>query len=145
MSGAAITDIIPHRPPMLLLDAVIEQTADQIRCRKTFRADEPCCTGYTPASPTVPAMFLCEAALQAGALLLAQEPHAENQVPVVTRLNQVAFGRSVRPGETVELSAVITERLAGAYFLRGVVTCQEQAAVTLEFSVALAPRAEGNA
>ena len=40
MNREAILAAIPHRPPMLLVDEIVEQSEDRIVCRKTFQADE---------------------------------------------------------------------------------------------------------
>ena len=84
---------------------------------------------------------MCEAAMQAGAILLAQfaatKPGEKNKVPVATRANDVRFKRMVQPGETVEIEAVLVERLADAFFLKGKVTCGGQVALRLEFACTL--------
>lgn len=41
MSFPAITDLLPHRPPMLWVDEVIAHEGDQVQCRLTLRADHP--------------------------------------------------------------------------------------------------------
>ena len=63
---------IPHRPPFLLVDEIVERGDDRIVCRKTFREDEWYFAGHYPAFPIAPGVLLCEAAMQAGAILLSQ-------------------------------------------------------------------------
>ena len=101
---------IPHRPPFLLVDEVVERTEKRIVCRKTFREDEWFFAGHYPGFPIVPGVLLCEAAMQAGAMLLAQyEAQTSGGVPVAARLNDVRFKRMVKPGETIEMEVEITE------------------------------------
>jgi 3-hydroxyacyl-[acyl-carrier-protein] dehydratase len=140
MSLAQIYAAIPHRPPFLLLDEIVELGGERVVCRKTFAADEAFYAGHYPGFPITPGVLLCEAAMQAGAVLLSQyvEPGLTGAVPVATRMNDVRFKRMVRPGETIEIEVELTDRLASAFFLKAKVHCQEQLAVRFEFACTLA-------
>ena len=72
METPDIQEAIPHRPPMLLVDKVVERTQQRILCEKTFHADEFFFQGHYPEKPLVPGVILCESAMQAGAILLSQ-------------------------------------------------------------------------
>ena len=138
MSRAAIEAAIPHREPFLLLDEIVQQSDDTILCRKTFRADEWFFRGHYPDFPIVPGVLLCEACMQAGAVLLSKLVDAASGVPVATRANDVKFKKMIRPGDTVEIEAKLKERLADAFFLTGKVTCGGQLACRLDFAVTIA-------
>ena len=139
MTLEAIKAAIPHREPFLLLDEIVEQTKDRIVCRKTFTGDEFWYRGHYPHFPITPGVILCEAAMQAGAVLLAGllEPEP-NAVPVATRANNVQFKKMVKPGDTVLIEAQLTERLSGAFFLNARVTLEGKVAVRLDFACTLA-------
>ena len=47
-------------------------SAERIVCRKTFAAEEAFYAGHYPGFPITPGVLLCEAAMQAGAVLLSQ-------------------------------------------------------------------------
>ncbi len=130
----AILAAIPHRPPMLLVDTIVEQTADRIVCRKTFRSDEFFCQGHYPGNAIIPGVILCETALQTGAILLSKQTTDSGGVPVATRLNDVKFKRIVRPGETITIEVTLTDRLADAYFMAGKVTVAGKLAARLDFA-----------
>jgi 3-hydroxyacyl-[acyl-carrier-protein] dehydratase len=134
MSQDAIREAIPHRPPMLLIDEIVEQTETSIVCRKTFRAEEFFFQGHYPDQPIVPGVILCEASMQAGAILLSKFVQQDGGVPVATRLNDVKFKRMVRPGQTIELNVVLNERLANAFFLTAKVKCKGKLAARLDFA-----------
>lgn len=134
-----ILDAIPHRPPMLLLDEIVSRDEGRIVCRKTFSADEHFVQGHYPGNPIVPGIILCEASMQAGAVLLSGIANPEpNQVPVATRMNDVKFKRIVRPGDTIDIEVTLSEQLANAFFLKAKVTCEGKLATRLEFACALA-------
>tara|TARA_B100001123_G_scaffold113868_1_gene132574 strand:- start:86 stop:520 length:435 start_codon:yes stop_codon:yes gene_type:complete len=134
-----IREAIPHRPPMLLVDKVVERTEKRIVCEKTFQQDEFFFQGHYPEKPLVPGVILCESAMQAGAILLSQfvegnSVDGNSRVPVATRMNDVKFRRMVHPGDTVELTVELKERLADAFFLQARVLLQGKVAVRFDFA-----------
>jgi len=139
MSLAAIKSSIPHREPFLLVDEVVEQTDARIVCRKRFTGDEFWYAGHYPEYPLTPGVLLCEAAMQAGAVLLAKfAAESTGGVPVATRMNNVKFRNMVRPGDTIEMQVELTERMADAFFLKAAVTVGGKSAVTFDFACKLA-------
>jgi 3-hydroxyacyl-[acyl-carrier-protein] dehydratase len=138
MSRAEIEAAIPHRPPMLLLDEVVARGENLIRCRKTFRPEEFFFQGHYPDYPLVPGVILCEAAMQAGAVLLSEVTKTGEGVPVAGRLSDVKFKKMVRPGDTIEIETRLNERVASAFFLSAKVTSEGKTAATLDFVVTLA-------
>jgi 3-hydroxyacyl-[acyl-carrier-protein] dehydratase len=141
MSLEVIKSAIPHREPFLLIDEIVEQTDNHIVCRKKFTGEEFWYQGHYPSFPLTPGVLLCEAAMQAGAVLLAKLV-ADNldYVPVVSRMNNVKFKTMIRPGDTVTLEVRLTEQLAGAFFLNAKVTVGKRTAVTFDFACKMAPR-----
>jgi 3-hydroxyacyl-[acyl-carrier-protein] dehydratase len=126
---------IPHRPPFLWIDEVVEIGDGRIVARKFLDPQLDVFRGHYPQFPILPGVLQCEASFQAGAILIAElEPVADGQVPVVTRVNNVKFRRPIRPGETMEIEARITERLANAFFLQATVRVEGQTSARLEFA-----------
>jgi len=135
MSRQAIYDAIPHREPFLLVDAILERSASRIVCTKTFTGNEDFFAGHYPGRPLVPGVLLCEAAMQSGAILLAQHLGTSGgRVPVATRISDVRFKRIVRPGDTIRMEVELTGRLAGAFFLTAKVTVDGKTAVRFTFA-----------
>ena len=137
MSTAEITDAIPHRPPFLFLDEIVVWEDERIHCRRTFTGEEAFYQGHYPEQPITPGVILCEAAMQAGAVLLSRRVEGDG-VPVATRMNDVRFKRIVRPGETVDIEVVLDEQLSGAFFLTGKVSVDGKVAARLTFACTLA-------
>ena len=124
---------------MLLLDEIVEWEHERIVCKKTFSAAEWFFQGHYPDFPLVPGVILCEAAMQAGAVLLSKHPKGEG-VPVAGRMNDVKFKRMIRPSDTIIIETTLDERMADAFFLSSKITCEGKLAVTFNFAVTLAKR-----
>jgi 3-hydroxyacyl-[acyl-carrier-protein] dehydratase len=138
MSLAAIHAAIPHREPFLLIDEIVSQDDTRIHCRKKFSGDEFFFRGHYPQFPLTPGVLLCEAGLQAGAVLLAKQAAADSgKMPVATRIDGVKFKRIVRPGDVIDVEVELVERLSDAFFMKAKVSCAGQLAARFEFACAL--------
>lgn len=135
----AIHAAIPHREPFLLVDEIVEKGPARIICRKTFRGDEFFFQGHYPQFPLVPGVLLCEAGMQAGAILLSDQPgNQRGGVPVATRLGDARFKQMVLPGDAITIEVDLVERLADAFFLKAKVSCRGKVAARFEFACMLA-------
>jgi 3-hydroxyacyl-[acyl-carrier-protein] dehydratase len=133
-----IEAMIPHRPPMRLLDSVVELTESTIHARKTFSQDDFFVQGHFPDYPLVPGVIQCECCLQAGAILLREHTPAVGEfVPVATRMDSVKFKNMVRPGDTVDIHVTLNERLANAFFLSGKMLLNGKTTTRLEFACSI--------
>jgi 3-hydroxyacyl-[acyl-carrier-protein] dehydratase len=145
-SETFITDRIPHRPPFLWLDRVVEITDNSILAEKKIPEDLDLFQGHYPDYPLMPGVLLCEAVFQAGGVLLAEMLRSGSDIsegdpalakPVLTRILGAKFKREVRPGDTIAVSARLTERLGAAWFLKGAVRVDGKVAVQVEFGCIL--------
>ena len=131
----------------MYVDTIVERKEDGIVCRKTFESDEYFFAGHYPGFPLVPGVILCEAAMQAAAVFLSElrvtscelreESDRNSGFPVVTRINDVKFKKMVRPGDTIEITVTLKEKLSNAYFLSANVTVDGKTAARLEFAVTI--------
>ena len=138
MSLDEIHAAIPHREPFLLVDEIVQCDERHIVCLKTFRQDEWWVRGHYPHFPLIPGVLLCEAAMQAGGVLLSQIAHPPpGSVPVVTRMADVRFKSMVRPGDTILMEVRLIERLGGAFFFSAQVTSGGRIAVRFQFACTL--------
>ena len=67
---SAITTIMPHRYPMLLVDKILELTDDRVVGLKSVTVNEPFFVGHFPEHPIMPAVLIIEAMAQTGGVLL---------------------------------------------------------------------------
>lgn len=137
MNREQIEACIPHRPPFLWLDEVIERTDERIHARTFLDPERDVFQGHYPGQPLLPGVLQCEMALQAGAVLIAGlADMGDGRVPVVTRMNNVKFRRMVRPGETVDIEVELNETMANAFYLTGKISVDGQTATRLDFACA---------
>jgi len=139
MNIEEIQRCIPHRDPFLWLDTVMELTDTRIVATRFLAPDLPVFVGHYPQFPVFPGVLQCEACFQAGAILISQLiDSADPWVPVVTRQSNTQFRHMVRPGDTMQIDVELTERLSGAFFLKGRVTVEGRVTARLEFACAMA-------
>ncbi|MDR1271203.1 MAG: beta-hydroxyacyl-ACP dehydratase [Planctomycetaceae bacterium] len=134
---------IPHREPFLFVDEIVECDDKRILCKKTFTGDEFFFKGHYPGFPIVPGVLQCEAALQAGAILLTRifkDEEIDGRLPVVAKMGEVRFKQMVQPGDTIMMEVKFREKMTGVYFLRAKVTLNGKISVQFDFACALTER-----
>jgi len=142
----SITDAIPHRPPFLLVDEIVEihasATPATIKTRKKIDPTEPVFAGHFPGFPILPGVLVCEAIVQSGAILIAHLPSAamDGMIPVLTRLSNAKFKQMVRPGDVLEMEVALKEKMASAYFMEGSARVNGKIAVSVEFACTAVPK-----
>ncbi len=131
---------IPHRPPFLFVDEIVEISNDRIVTKKLADPESAFFRGHYPGNPVMPGVLLCECCFQAGALLIAHRigDAAAAGTPVVTRIRDARFKRIVRPRDLLTVEVRLDEELDHAYFLTGRVTVNAKPAVRVTFACMLA-------
>ena len=135
-----VEEVLPHRPPFLFLDEVLEMDERTIVAARKVRAEEPHFAGHYPHRPIMPGVLLCETVVQAGAYLMASlmgEDANMKGAPVVARLNNVKFKNMVVPGDELKIHAEHLRSRAGAHMMKGYIEVGDKVACSLEFTVML--------
>jgi 3-hydroxyacyl-[acyl-carrier-protein] dehydratase len=108
-----IQKILPHRPPFLLVDAIVEmERAKSIVGIKNVTINEDFFRGHFPGKPIMPGVLIIEAMAQTGGLLLLQEiPDRDKKLLYFVAIDDARFRRPVVPGDQLRIEVnVLTWR-----------------------------------
>ena len=134
-----VLNAIPHRPPFLFVDKIVELTEAKIKTTKKISPEEPFFKGHYPGNPIMPGVLICESIFQTGAILLSSTiGDVSDGIPVLTRVSNAKFKNMVKPGALLELEAELVEKVSNAFFLKGSASVAGKTVVTVEFAVSLA-------
>lgn len=110
LDRAAIEEIIPHRPPFLLVDRILEhQPGVSAVGELDVAQDMFWVPGHFPEYAVMPGVLIVEALAQAGAVALLSLPENQGKLAFFAGIDKVRFKRQVVPGETLRLECAITK------------------------------------
>jgi 3-hydroxyacyl-[acyl-carrier-protein] dehydratase len=138
---------IPHRPPFLFIDNILEITDTGAKASLTVREDFSFFEGHYPGNPIMPGVLLCESVFQTGAIFLAdflkdQTLTDDKVTPVLSRIRDARFKRMVLPGDQIEISVSIKDQMGQFYNLTGEIKNKYKTALTISFALALVKDSE---
>jgi UDP-3-O-[3-hydroxymyristoyl] N-acetylglucosamine deacetylase/3-hydroxyacyl-[acyl-carrier-protein] dehydratase len=102
MDTVQIMNVLPHRPPFLLVDKILELSDKHVVGLKNVTMNEPFFVGHFPGAPVMPGVLQVEAMAQAGGILaLSTVPDPENYLTYFMKIDNVKFKQQVLPGDTL--------------------------------------------
>ncbi len=137
----AIREILPHRYPMLLVDAIVELEEERIVGIKNVTVNEPFFVGHFPDFPVMPGVLILEAMAQvAGVLVLKSIPDRKNKLVLLASVEQAKFRKPVLPGHQLRIEMKVTKRKASVAKMYGQATVDGILVAEAELMCKLADR-----
>lgn len=102
LDSVRIMQMIPHRPPFLMIDRVLNLEADKGAVGiKNVSMTEPHFQGHFPNAPVMPGVLIVEAMAQTAAVLVVHTlgPSAEGKLVYFMSVDNCRFRRPVFPGD----------------------------------------------
>ena len=113
-----IIRILPHKPPAVLIDRVLEVSPGQrVLARKCISLGDPATLGHYPGLPVFPAGVLIEAMAQACTVLVYATDKFDpaTQIVLLVGLNKTKFRRAIVPGDVLEIDAHLSQRRSNVW------------------------------
>ncbi len=116
-----IKKILPHRPPFLLVDKVMDMDDNHVIGVKNVTMNETHFVGHFPDEPVMPGVLQIEAMAQTGGIFsLKKYPDPENYVTYFLKIDNVKFRNKVVPGDTLVFSLELVSPIRrGLCHMRG--------------------------
>jgi 3-hydroxyacyl-[acyl-carrier-protein] dehydratase len=103
-----ILAILPHRPPFLLVDRIVE-IEDGVRAvgLKNVTMNEPFFVGHFPSKPIMPGVLIVEAMAQVGAVVILRQPEHAGKIVYFAGIDGMRFKKPVVPGDTLRMEITL--------------------------------------
>jgi 3-hydroxyacyl-[acyl-carrier-protein] dehydratase len=132
-------DVLPHRPPFLLLTEVTAMAPGEwAEGYWQLSGDEYFFPGHFPGRPTLPGVLMCESIAQLGAYVVLHDERFTGKLPLFGGLDGARFRRQVVPGERLDLRIDVGRMSARAGKATGTASVDGKVACSAELMFVLA-------
>jgi len=135
-----IKKLIPHRPPMLLIDRVENIVLDKEATGiKAVSGNEPFFVGHFPDFPVMPGVLIVEAMAQTASVMVAASTpdFTSGKLVFFTTIEKTRFRQPVRPGDLIEMHITKTVAKGPLWKFKGQATVAKKLVAETEFSAML--------
>ena len=130
-----IKELLPHRPPFLFLDSVVElEKNEKIVCERFVSPEEVHFEGHFPGRPVFPGVLMVEAVAQAGGALCRKSFEGKFENFILSEVRDTRFKRIVKPGDTLKITCKIDKIRKVFYWMSGEITVDGELAASVSFT-----------
>ena len=135
MNKDELTQYLPHREPMLLVDEIEIDSEGLAHAKYRIKDDEFFCRGHFPGNPIVPGVIQCEIMAQSCALLVKDD--IVGKTTLYSGIDNVRFKHPVYPGDLCEVTAKLKSRRGNLFFCEAILKVADRLCCKGSLSFAL--------
>ncbi len=140
----AIQRLLPHRPPVLLVDRIVAlEPGKRAVGWKSVTMNEPFFQGHFPGHPVMPGVLILEALAQTAAvltILTLTDDEKRDKVTYLMAIDGARFRRPVVPGDRLELAVELVRRKGDIWRETGTASVDGHVVAECELMAMLADR-----
>ena len=104
-----IMEILPHRPPFLMVDRITQIDGNHIVAVKNVTMNEAYFQGHFPGHPIMPGVLQLEAIAQVAGILMLKRVENAGQIAYFMSAEKVKWRRPVHPGDALVIDVTMTK------------------------------------